>query len=317
MCGIIVRCYSRVLVFFGLTFKNRLLFKNKMVVDIVRQWAKEHHYDENAITFYGKGEPRLVVVGEIHYLLPLDIQPIKDEHIDLCARLGSDTVAHEMLANHIYYPQTRILRRNGSYPVHPSSAKRLSAALEEDRIFRKSPQGYEQLMDLHYGGFFEFQEWRKKYNVGVLLDAFETRIISRIFIDYGHTPGETLLFFPPRVTKIVGCDIDYAEYLSYADLYDGDERPIIGLPKYHHIREARAAQVIGDSLRETRKPLVAILGAHHIRDERKEGEKSDHTEWSAKNSWIHESLAKMGISYVTIDQQKSKTYRDLKKEQKI
>ncbi len=36
-----------------------------MVENIVRQWASEYGYPEEALKKYGAGEPRVVIVGEI------------------------------------------------------------------------------------------------------------------------------------------------------------------------------------------------------------------------------------------------------------
>ena len=283
-------------------------------MDIVRQWAKEHHYDEDAMKCYGKGQPRLVVVGERH-----DIQELKEQQINLCDRLGSDTVAHEMLANHVYYPEIRILRRNSAYPVHASSEQYLSQFLEERKKLRErmSPEEYRKLMEMSYDGHAQFPDWRRKNNVGVLLNPFEQHEISGIFGILATHSGYNLSRFPRRIKKIVGCDIDYAEKKYLIDFYreyglmklSFRSNYLTDLHPYQHRREERMAQVIADNLRGTRKPLVAILGAHHIRENRQPEQGFVYSEWPGEDSWIHKSFAEMRIPYIVVDQRKSKTCR--------
>ncbi len=258
-------------------------------------------------------------MGERH-----NIQALKEQQIDLCARLGSDTVAHEMLANDVYYPEIRILRRNSAYPVHHASEQYLSQFLEERKKLRErtSPEEYEKLMEMSYDGHTQFPDWRRKNNVGVLLNPFEEHELSSIFGVLATHSGYNLSRFPKCVKKIVGCYIDYAEKKYLIDFYIKHglvkltfrSNYLAYLHPYHHRREARAAQVIADNVRGTRKPLVAVLGAYHIREDREEEKGRIYTEWPGEDSWIHKSFAEMRIPYIVVDQQKSKTSRDVDEE---
>src|SRR3989338_7433156 len=68
-----------------------------MVEDIVRRWAKERDYPDEAIRKYGVGEPRLVLVGEDHCF-----QRFGKDHLSLYSLLMPSHFFHEGLGDMIY-----------------------------------------------------------------------------------------------------------------------------------------------------------------------------------------------------------------------
>lgn len=286
---------------------------------IVRQWAKDHSYEDDAVRMYGRN-PRIVIVGEAH-----NMHEMKDQQMDLCTQLGSDILLHEMLANCVYHPHERILRRNPTYAVHPASAKYLAETLEgyqkeRERMSYEEIQKMKETYPLY--GYKEFQQWRRDNNVGILLNSFEETEIYAPFDRHRYYIGYTLSRLPKKIKKVVGCDIDVAEQrfliagyqqqgVLSQDRFDGSD--LWCIPSYYETRERRMARVIKDSLSLTNMPLLVIIGADHIRDHIRNRRNTTRTyeEWPhALASWIHKVLAEEGISYITVDQTKSKVHRE-------
>lgn len=282
-----------------------------MVENIVRQWARDHNYDADAIKVYGSGNPRVVIVGECH-----NIHEMKDEQMDLCARLGSDTLAHEMLANHIYNPKKRILQRNPLYSVHPASQEYLGETIRSDKVVRDRFHKYDIRSSIY--GYKEFQQWKKDNAVNVLLNQFEEEQFYYFFDPLRINIAYTLSRLPNRINKVVGCDIDHAKSCFLIAKYKQqgllneckfNMSDLHSIPDYFEIRERRMSKVISDSLTLTEMPLLVIVGANHIRQHGRSN--IIYEEWPFKlDSWIHKVLPEYRISYITVDQQKSRVYRN-------
>lgn len=287
----------------------------KNIEATIRQWARDHFYDDDAVRIYGRS-PRIVIVGESH-----NVHELKDQQIDLCARVSSDILLHEMLANYVYHPHERLLRRNPTYPVHPASAEYLAETLEWNQKERER-ESYEEIQKGRETypliGYKEFQQWRRDNNVGVLLNQFEETEIYGFFNSHRIHVGYTLSRLPKKIKKVVGCDIDAAELRFLIAKYQQqgilsrdrfDQSDLRCISNYYETRERRMAQVIKDSLPLTNMPLFVIVGADHIRNRR--SSTITYEEWPHNlDSWMHKVLAEEGISYIAVDQTKSKAHRE-------
>lgn len=279
----------------------------------VKQWACDHHYDADAIKVYGRGCPRVVIIGETH-----NIHLLKDQQVDLCARLNSDTLAHEMLANTIYDVERRILYRNPLYQVHDAHIKYVTQTQELNREVLDRGLATDILKEFSRYGYKEFEEWKSKNNITLNLDVFEQDKMCDFFDPVRINVGYTLSHLPLGIKKIIGCDIDsaanrylIAKYQEQGLLasYKYDDADLAQIPEYYEVRERRMARVILDLVSKTQMPLFVVVGANHIRERRDPSRRYE--EWPSRlDSWIHQVIPGNGFSYITIDQTKSRTHHD-------
>lgn len=229
---------------------------------MIEEWNK----DKYSIVFYGSN-PRTILIGEKHDCSP---EYIKSQ-IQLCSLLEIDLLLHEFARNYIFDFEEKKVYENPLYKATKESLNFAASDSDIDSIFP-----YE---------IVKFRDWLNTMTFKTTLKEYE---LARSIFDIGEGSNLRMILenLPSSLKKVIGCDKSQAELYFYENQNNIELTQRSCARDHHFFREARFAQVITDYKHETDKPLIAIMGAYHIKPE----------------SFVHKKLKENEISYICIDQ---------------
>lgn len=261
-----------------------------MVENIVRQWAREHSYPDDALRKYGNGEPTLVIIGENHYS-----RRCKREQTDLLHRLQPELVFHEAWTNYIYDQARKTIQRDTTHDI-PAEVEKFMVEKRKYAWDIANPKQRKLFFKTRFG------KWTQRERITHTIDRYDlTEVFIPIFKYPGVHQGMFLDVLPASVKFVIGSDLSRGE-VNY--LYDSFKP--LQEPKYVHAempktfehehwfltRERRMGEIFSqyDSLR-TR---VAVQGSGHLREAGEYG--------CISASGIHNVLQSNGVSYLCFNQ---------------
>jgi len=234
---------------------------DKVCLAACRQYAHSNTKDLPH-RIYGSN-PNIVILGERHG----DEIDIKQQ-MEIVRRLNPEFFIHEFLRNNLFDPHNLLVYEDPSHPT-PTEIRDPQMAFREEQLgktydYSTKPRGS------------EISQWVKDVNFSLDWYACED------FSDSWGPKGagiERLQKRHPTIQMYVGCDLSQ---LEKKDLIEKGTQEFLR----HIVRERRMGEVIADYAKITDKPLIAVLGAHHV----------------GSGSEIHTVLEEAGLSYLVIDQ---------------
>lgn len=229
-----------------------LVFMDKKMIDYL---APTYQFGKN---------PRVVILGESHEHVENAV-----EQREIADILKPDFFIHEFLRNNMYDVGNKTLVENPDF-LTPSKVR---ASLKGDMFFSIYPE--ENLE--------RFNNWKKENMCISKMNAYdEAYFASDFFPSIEHHLTDSI----SSIKYFVGCDLAESHF-NYLE-----NKGQIGCPMFcdraNSMREERMGIVISEYANKTEKPLVVVLGAHHIRDDSK----------------VHEIMKSKGIEYLVLDQTK-------------